>query len=69
MSELIWYSLFWTWRCGIRGGYMEVIGLDSDVKYQIRKMLSARLCSTTIGQVYGRYTCIALNEINMLQLV
>lgn len=38
-------------RCGIRGGYREVVGLDEDVKYQLAKLGSARLCSNSLGQV------------------
>ena len=30
---------------------MEVLGLDEDVRYQIAKLGSARLCSTSLGQV------------------
>ena len=30
---------------------MEVLGLDEDVHYQIAKLASARLCSTSLGQV------------------
>ena len=31
---------------------MEVVGLDDDVKYQVSKLTSARLCSNSLGQVY-----------------
>ncbi|CAB4038392.1 alanine aminotransferase 1 [Paramuricea clavata] len=41
----------YTGECGIRGGYVEVLGLDEDVRYQITKLGSARLCSTSIGQI------------------
>ena len=34
---------------------MEVIGLDDDVKYQISKLISARLCSNSLGQVYYKF--------------
>ncbi|KAK3755937.1 hypothetical protein QZH41_020473 [Actinostola sp. cb2023] len=37
-------------ECGFRGGYMEVIGLDPEVKFHLNKMLSAKLCSSIIGQ-------------------
>ena len=30
---------------------MEVLGLDEDVHYQIAKLASARLCSTSLGQI------------------
>lgn len=37
-------------ECGRRGGYMEVTGLDSDVKDQIYKVASVNLCSNLSGQ-------------------
>jgi len=40
-------------RCGIRGGYMELMGMDSKFMEQLYKLCSARLCSTTLGQVCG----------------
>jgi hypothetical protein len=30
---------------------VEVLDLDEDVRYQITKLGSARLCSTSLGQV------------------
>ena len=38
-------------RCGIRGAYMELVNLDSQVMAMLKKMLSAKLCPTTAGQV------------------
>jgi len=38
-------------RCGYRGGYCEVINLDPDVKVQLFKSISAKLCPTVSGQV------------------
>ena len=38
-------------RCGFRGGYMEVVGMEEEVKFQLKKMISASLCSCTTGQV------------------
>lgn len=38
-------------RCGMRGGYVEVINLDPDVKLQFIKSISAKLCPTVSGQV------------------
>uniref|UniRef100_A0A7S4BVE2 Aminotransferase class I/classII large domain-containing protein n=1 Tax=Chrysotila carterae TaxID=13221 RepID=A0A7S4BVE2_CHRCT len=38
-------------ECGLRGGYMEVIGFDPQVKAQILKMASIGLCSNTVGQL------------------
>lgn len=37
-------------RCGFRGGYMEIINLDPDVKFQLTKMVSVRLCPPVAGQ-------------------
>ncbi|TJX55663.1 aminotransferase class I/II-fold pyridoxal phosphate-dependent enzyme [Soehngenia saccharolytica] len=38
-------------ECGKRGGYMEVTGLDSDVKDQLYKLASVNLCSNISGQI------------------
>ncbi|XP_064410069.1 alanine aminotransferase 2 isoform X2 [Latimeria chalumnae] len=37
-------------ECGYRGGYMEVINLDPDVKRQLTKLVSVRLCPPVSGQ-------------------
>lgn len=37
-------------ECGYRGGYCEVINLDPDVKFQLFKSISAKLCPTVSGQ-------------------
>lgn len=37
-------------ECGFRGGYMEVVGMEEEVKFQLKKMISASLCSCTTGQ-------------------
>ncbi|XP_050421730.1 alanine aminotransferase 2-like isoform X2 [Adelges cooleyi] len=37
-------------ECGLRGGYTEVINLDSDVKAMLNKSISAMLCPTVLGQ-------------------
>ncbi|XP_041924036.1 alanine aminotransferase 2-like isoform X2 [Alosa sapidissima] len=37
-------------ECGFRGGYMELINLDPDVKVQLTKMVSVRLCPPVAGQ-------------------
>ncbi|XP_053305792.1 alanine aminotransferase 2 [Spea bombifrons] len=37
-------------ECGYRGGYMEVLNLQADVKAQLIKMLSVRLCPPLLGQ-------------------
>ena len=38
-------------ECGRRGGYMELVGIDPEVKDQIYKLASAGLCSTVTGQI------------------
>lgn len=38
-------------ECGRRGGYMELIGFDEDVKQEIYKLASISLCSNVVGQV------------------
>ncbi|XP_023679571.2 alanine aminotransferase 2-like [Paramormyrops kingsleyae] len=37
-------------ECGFRGGYMEVINMDPEVKAQLTKMVSVRLCPPVPGQ-------------------
>jgi alanine transaminase len=37
-------------ECGYRGGYCEAINLDPDVKLQLVKSISAKLCPTVSGQ-------------------
>lgn len=37
-------------RCGYRGGYMEVVNLHPDIKGQLVKLLSVRLCPPVSGQ-------------------
>uniref|UniRef100_A0A8C9T566 alanine transaminase n=1 Tax=Scleropages formosus TaxID=113540 RepID=A0A8C9T566_SCLFO len=37
-------------ECGFRGGYMEVINMDPDVKVQLTKLVSVRLCPPVPGQ-------------------
>ena len=38
-------------ECGRRGGYMELVGIDSGVKDQLYKLASASLCSNVPGQI------------------
>jgi len=38
-------------ECGLRGGYVEVIGVDEDVRYQLNKLQSAQLGSNVVGQL------------------
>ncbi|VDM47407.1 unnamed protein product [Toxocara canis] len=37
-------------ECGMRGGYVELVNLDPDVFAMFNKMISAKLCSTVLGQ-------------------
>lgn len=37
-------------ECGFRSGYMEIINLDKDVKIQLTKLISSRLCPPVPGQ-------------------
>ncbi|XP_063780807.1 alanine aminotransferase 2-like [Pseudophryne corroboree] len=37
-------------ECGFRGGYMEVINMDPEVKQQLTKLVSVRLCPPVPGQ-------------------
>ncbi|CAG2122906.1 unnamed protein product, partial [Medioppia subpectinata] len=38
-------------ECGLRGGYLEITNFDAQVKAMFLKMLSARLCSSILGQI------------------
>lgn len=38
-------------ECGRRGGYMEMVGIDPNVRDQIYKLASSHLCSNVPGQV------------------
>ncbi|KAI6238262.1 Alanine transaminase [Aphelenchoides fujianensis] len=37
-------------ECGMRGGYVEFVNLDPKVYVEFKKMISAKLCSTVLGQ-------------------
>ncbi|KAI6171500.1 Alanine transaminase [Aphelenchoides bicaudatus] len=37
-------------ECGLRGGYVEFVNLDPKVYVEFKKMISAKLCSTVLGQ-------------------
>jgi len=37
-------------ECGMRGGYVEFLNIDPPVYTEFKKMISAKLCSTIIGQ-------------------
>lgn len=38
-------------ECGLRGGYCELLNVDADVKGMLLKSISAKLCSSVLGQV------------------
>ncbi|CAJ0593736.1 unnamed protein product [Cylicocyclus nassatus] len=38
-------------ECGMRGGYVELSNLDPDIYVLYKKMISAKLCSTVLGQI------------------
>lgn len=38
-------------ECGLRGGYGELVNFGSDVQAVFYKLLSARLCSSVLGQI------------------
>ncbi|XP_070574599.1 alanine aminotransferase 2-like [Ptychodera flava] len=38
-------------ECGLRGGYMEAINMDTEVFGMLKKLVSAKLCPTTLGQI------------------
>ena len=38
-------------ECGIRGGYAEIVNMDTPVMAMLQKSISARLCPTVLGQV------------------
>ncbi|XP_059579643.1 alanine aminotransferase 1 isoform X2 [Alligator mississippiensis] len=38
-------------ECGFRGGYMEVLNMDPEVRQQLSKLVSVRLCPPVPGQI------------------
>ena len=38
-------------ECGHRGGYFELVNIDEEVRNQIYKLASTRLCPNTLGQI------------------
>ncbi|XP_053914921.1 alanine aminotransferase 1 isoform X2 [Cuculus canorus] len=38
-------------ECGFRGGYVEVVNMDPEVKQQLAKLVSVRLCPPVPGQI------------------
>ena len=48
------YLLIYFCRCGLRGGYIELVGLSDRVKSRIKTYMTARSCPSTIGQVQNK---------------
>ena len=46
-----------TGECGRRGGYMEVCGVDADVRGELYKLASLTLCANTTGQLLIGLQC------------
>ncbi|XP_062360994.1 alanine aminotransferase 1 [Cinclus cinclus] len=38
-------------ECGLRGGYMEVVNMNPEVKAELSKLVSVRLCPPVLGQM------------------
>jgi len=38
-------------ECGLRGGYLEMVNIDEDVKNVVIAATAATLCPTVVGQV------------------
>lgn len=49
-SQLVLLFVGYMGECGLRGGYMEIVNFDPQVKTIFFKQISARLCSSLIGQ-------------------
>ncbi|XP_074616609.1 alanine aminotransferase 2-like isoform X1 [Acropora palmata] len=44
-------------ECGLRGGYIELVGFSNQVKLRVKTYLSARSCSSTVGQAILGLAC------------
>jgi alanine transaminase len=44
-------------ECGRRGGYMEICGVDADVRGEMYKLASLNLCANTTGQLLIGLQC------------
>ena len=42
-------------RCGLRGGYIELVGFNDQLRSRVKTYLSARSCPSTIGQLRIMY--------------
>ncbi|CAH3182199.1 unnamed protein product [Porites evermanni] len=45
----------YTGECGLRGGYIELVGFNDQLRSRVKTYLSARSCPSTIGQVRIMY--------------
>ena len=61
MGQYFIYRGYWTFfiavpcRCGLRGGYIELVGFNDQLRSRVKTYLSARSCPSTIGQVRIMY--------------
>ena len=44
-------------ECGRRGGYVEMVNFDADVKNELYKLASVNLCSNVDGQIMAALMC------------
>ena len=49
-------------ECGIRGGYAEIVNMDTSVMAMLQKSISARLCPTVLGQVRQFRIAFKIND-------
>ncbi|CAH3174521.1 unnamed protein product [Porites lobata] len=47
----------YTFECGLRGGYIELVGFNDQLRSRVKTYLSARSCPSTIAQVIMGLTC------------
>ena len=61
MGQYFIYRGYWTFfiavpcRCGLRGGFIELVGFNDQLRSPVKIYLSARSCPSTIGQVQIMY--------------
>jgi alanine transaminase len=44
-------------KCGQRGGYVEMVGIDKNVNEVLYKLATSKLCSSTVGQAMVSLMC------------
>ena len=54
-DKLQWVNIAVPCRCGLRGGYIELVGFNDQLRSRVKTYLSARSCPSTIGQVRIMY--------------